>query len=218
MSKWILVVMLGSVAFACERERSTEEAGGEVGAERQGLERDLREDARGAEGDVRRDTGEAEGDVRRGAGDAGQEVEEFGRDVGEGARDVGEDVGEGARDVGEDVKEGAQDVGGDVKEGAQDVGEDVEREWNERTRTPAGPTAQGQSGARDREVVQDVRQKLMDADLSLAAENVQIMSEGGKLTLRGNVASAEERAAVERLARSAAGVTEVDNQLEVGAP
>lgn len=186
MSKWILVAMLGA-AFACERDRSTDEAGGEVGAER-GAERDTQRQgaARGAEGEA-----------REGAGEAGQELEEFGRDVGEGAEKLGQDV----------------------KEGAEDLGRDVEREWQEHTdapRTPAGPTAQGQSGAENREVVQHVRQRLMDADLSLAAENVQVMAEGGKVTLRGNVASAEERAEVERLARSAPGVTEVDNRIEIG--
>lgn len=182
MSKWILLAMLGAT-FACERDRSaeeaTEETRGEVGAERDEAARDAKDAAQGAEDEAQ---------------DAGQEVEEFG----------------------EDVSQGAEEFGRDVKQGAEEVGQDVEEEWEEHTGDAKGPTAQGQSGADNRELVQNVRQKLMDADLSLAAENVQVMAEGGKVTLRGTVTSAEERSQVERLARSASGVTEVDNQIEVG--
>lgn len=197
MSKWILMALLGA-AFACERERPRDETGGEVGAER-GAETQTEPSETGTRAE------DAEGEMREGAGDAGQKMKDFGRDV----------------------KEGAEDVGRDVKEGAEDVGRDVEREWNERTGEerqgttddPAteGPRAQEQIGAQSTEVVQGVRQKLMDADLSLAAKNVQIMAEGGKVTLRGDVPSEGERARVEQLARSVPGVTDVDNRLEIGA-
>ena len=207
MSKWILMALLGA-AFACERERPRDETGGEVGAER-GAETQTEPSETGTRAE------DAEGEMREGAGDAGQKMKDFGRDV----------------------KEGAEDVGRDVKEGAEDVGRDVEREWKERTgekrqgttedRATEGsategsateaPRAQEQLGAQSTEVVQGVRQKLMDADLSLAAKNVQIMAEGGKVTLRGDVPSEGERARVEQLARSVPGVTDVDNRLEIGA-
>jgi osmotically-inducible protein OsmY len=197
MSKWILMALLGA-AFACERERPRDETGGEVGAER-GAETQTEPSETGTRAE------DAEGEMREGAGDAGQKMKDFGRDV----------------------KEGAEDVGRDVKEGAEDVGRDAEREWKERTgekrqgttegSATEAPRAQEQLGAQSTEVVQGVRQKLMDADLSLAAKNVQIMAEGGKVTLRGDVPSEGERARVEQLARSVPGVTDVDNRLEIGA-
>lgn len=72
-------------------------------------------------------------------------------------------------------------------------------------------------GEQDRQVMQNVRQALMDADLSAQAKNVQVMAKEGRVTLMGNVASAQEMAEVERIVRGVPGVREIDNQIQVGA-
>lgn len=63
-----------------------------------------------------------------------------------------------------------------------------------------------------------IRQQVLDVkDLSINARNAKIITADGKVTLRGPVNSAEERATLERIARDAAGEGNVDNQLEVAA-
>ena len=52
-------------------------------------------------------------------------------------------------------------------------------------------------------------------DLSVNARNAKIITADGKVTLRGPVASSEERDTLERIARGVAGDGNVDNQLEV---
>ena len=56
---------------------------------------------------------------------------------------------------------------------------------------------------------------LADKTLSFTAKNVKIITVGSKVTLRGPVGSEQERAAIEARARQTAGVTEVDNQIEI---
>jgi hypothetical protein len=76
---------------------------------------------------------------------------------------------------------------------------------------------QGGSEA-DRDITAKIRQALVDDDsLSTNAHNVKIITVDGKVTLRGPVDSAAEKAAVESAAKRIAGVTGVDSQLEVDA-
>ena len=49
------------------------------------------------------------------------------------------------------------------------------------------------------------------------AHNVKIITSGGVVTLRGPVNSPQEKAAIEAKAKQVAGVTRVDNLLEVEA-
>ena len=56
---------------------------------------------------------------------------------------------------------------------------------------------------------------LADKTLSFTAKNVKIITVGSKVTLRGPVGSEQEKAAIESRARQTAGVTEVDNQIEI---
>ena len=81
----------------------------------------------------------------------------------------------------------------------------------------SAPTASDQpENAADREAVAAVRQQLMaDESLSTAAQNVTIVSEGGNVTLRGQVATEDEKSRIESAARQTPGVTQVDNQIEV---
>jgi hyperosmotically inducible periplasmic protein len=54
-----------------------------------------------------------------------------------------------------------------------------------------------------------------DDSLTMTAKNVKIITEGGTVTLRGPVQSAEEKSKIEQLAASAASGAKIDNQLEV---
>lgn len=68
----------------------------------------------------------------------------------------------------------------------------------------------------DLNLTQDIRRALMaDGSLSFTAKNVKIIAQNGKVTLRGPVNTAQERATIEAAARKVAGATRVDNQLEV---
>jgi hyperosmotically inducible protein len=76
-------------------------------------------------------------------------------------------------------------------------------------------TDQGNDEA-DRKTTAAIRRAVVgDKELSVRAKNIVIVTAGGKVTLRGQVKSSQERAAIERKARETPGVVEVDNQLEV---
>jgi hypothetical protein len=68
----------------------------------------------------------------------------------------------------------------------------------------------------DLKITQQIRQAVMaDGSLSFSAKNVKIITQNGKVTLRGPVNTVEERNAIEAAARKVAGATQVDNQIEV---
>jgi hyperosmotically inducible protein len=54
-----------------------------------------------------------------------------------------------------------------------------------------------------------------DKSLSTKAHNVKLVASGGVVTLRGPVANSDEKAKVEQIAAAVAGVSRVDNQLDV---
>jgi osmotically-inducible protein OsmY len=61
-----------------------------------------------------------------------------------------------------------------------------------------------------------LRQGLMQHEaLSFDAKNVKVITQGGRVTLRGAVKNAKERVDIERLALKTAGNGNVDSQLEV---
>ncbi len=77
------------------------------------------------------------------------------------------------------------------------------------------PMDQGPSEG-DRKITQLIRQAVVkDGSLSFTAKNVKIITIGGKVTLRGPVKTDAERSAIEAEAKNVAGVSQVDNQLEV---
>jgi hyperosmotically inducible periplasmic protein len=88
---------------------------------------------------------------------------------------------------------------------------------NERDKNSAAPTPPDQKeNESDLKITQHVRQAVMaDGSLSFTAKNVKIITQNGKVTLRGPVKSTQERDAIEAAARKVAGVTQVDNQIEV---
>ena len=87
---------------------------------------------------------------------------------------------------------------------------------NDRDRRGAlTPMDQGGSAA-ERNITASIRKAVVaDKSLSFTAKNVKIITTGSKVTLRGPVKSEEERTAIEARAKQTAGVTEVDNQLEI---
>lgn len=82
----------------------------------------------------------------------------------------------------------------------------------------AGVTAMDQAGTgqSDTDLTRRVRQSLVnDPGLSVRAKNITVISEGGNITLKGAVATNQEKARVEELAEGVQGARNVDNQTEV---
>ena len=88
---------------------------------------------------------------------------------------------------------------------------------NARDRDGATKTAGDQSeNEADRALTQKIRQAITSDDgLSTNGQNVKIITSDGKVTLRGPVKSAKEKADIVTKATQIAGVKQVDNQLEV---
>lgn len=88
---------------------------------------------------------------------------------------------------------------------------------NERDRDGGTMTPEDQSeSAADRKITADVRSAITsDTSMSLNARNVKIITLNGVVTLRGPVETQAEKDAIEAKAEAVAGVSSVDNQLEV---
>jgi hyperosmotically inducible periplasmic protein len=88
---------------------------------------------------------------------------------------------------------------------------------NERDRSGEIKTSGDQSNSSsDLKVTQAIRQALMkDGELSTTAKNIKIITANGQVTLRGPVKTAQEKAKVDQIARSAAGGAQIDDQLDV---
>lgn len=87
------------------------------------------------------------------------------------------------------------------------------RDRDAATKTPLDQNENKQ----DIDTTASIRKRVVGAKLSTAAHNVKIITQDGKVTLRGPVESAEEKAQIEELAVAVAGAGNVDNQLEVKA-
>lgn len=61
----------------------------------------------------------------------------------------------------------------------------------------------------------DIRKRVVDTEMSVNAQNVKIITQNGKVTLRGPVQAEAEKQQIEAIAVSVAGKGNVDNQLEV---
>lgn len=66
----------------------------------------------------------------------------------------------------------------------------------------------------DVKMTADIRSRVMDANLSINARNVKIITQDGRVTLRGPVENAGEKTRIEEIARSVAG-DKVFSELEV---
>lgn len=89
-------------------------------------------------------------------------------------------------------------------------------------RDASGDTVQPQDQSNskaDLEITQAVRKAVTSDDaISVNGQNVKIVTTGGVVTLRGPVKSEAEKASIANKAKSVAGVSRVDNQLEIEAP
>ena len=82
---------------------------------------------------------------------------------------------------------------------------------------PVAPTPldQGENSS-DLAITQQIRKAVMGDDaLSFTAKNVKIITQKGRVVLRGPVKTASERTKIASYADKVAGATRVDNQLEV---
>ena len=82
------------------------------------------------------------------------------------------------------------------------------------------PSADQQKmNAADRELTRKIRKAIHDdSNLSTYAHNIKIISQNGKVTLRGPVRSEEEKANIDAKAVAAAGQDNVSNELQVATP
>ena len=89
-------------------------------------------------------------------------------------------------------------------------------EVNVRDRSEVAKTPIDQNeNQKDIDVTANIRKRVVDTQMSVNAQNVKIITQDGKVTLRGPVKSEDEKAQVEKFAREVAGPANVDNQLEV---
>ncbi len=88
---------------------------------------------------------------------------------------------------------------------------------NTRDKKLGKPTAQNQSNQKkDVEITRELRRSIMEAKgLSVDAQNVKIITQKGKVTLRGPVESESEKKLIEDLVKSCGSVASYTNQLEV---
>src|SRR5437016_11327346 len=88
---------------------------------------------------------------------------------------------------------------------------------NERDRSGETKTSGDQSNSpADLKSTQAIRQALMkDGELSTTAKNIKVITANGHVTLRGPVKTAQEKAKIGQLAKSAAGGAQIGNQLDV---
>lgn len=89
---------------------------------------------------------------------------------------------------------------------------------NRRDRNNANPTAldQGNSDA-DIKTSASIRKMIVSGtnDFSMTAKNIKIITQNGKVTLRGPVISDAEKTKIEAIAKETAGDGNVENDLEV---
>lgn len=87
-----------------------------------------------------------------------------------------------------------------------------ERDADDRTVTPMDQS----NDSADIDQVAAIRKAVLDIeDLSVNGRNVKIITDGGKVVLRGPVESAAERDAIAQVAEKLAGAGNVTNELEV---
>lgn len=87
---------------------------------------------------------------------------------------------------------------------------------NERDRGTAAKTPLDQNENKtDINITANIRKQVVDTKMSVDAQNVKIITQDGKVTLRGPVKSADEKKQIEDIAYAVAGNGNVDSQLEL---
>ena len=104
----------------------------------------------------------------------------------------------------------AQDAGAPTKDA-----DNTERNVSDRSSQTLTPLDQGNNKA-DLATTAQIRKEIVAAkNMSVNAQNVKIITNAGKVTLRGPVNSAEEKRLIGAIADKLARPENVDNQLEV---
>ena len=67
----------------------------------------------------------------------------------------------------------------------------------------------------DIKITADIRKRVVETTMSVNAHNVKIITQNGKVTLRGPVNTEQEKQDLEKIATEVAGADKVDSQLEV---
>ena len=67
----------------------------------------------------------------------------------------------------------------------------------------------------DINITATIRKQVVDTEMSTDAHNVKIITQDGKVTLRGPVKSDDEKKKIEEIAHSVAGADKVESQLEI---
>ncbi len=87
---------------------------------------------------------------------------------------------------------------------------------NKRDRNSTAKTPIDQNeNKKDIDVTATIRKRIVATKMSVNAHNVKIITQDGKVTLRGPVKSSDEKKQIEDIARDVAGKDNVDSQLEV---
>jgi osmotically-inducible protein OsmY len=87
---------------------------------------------------------------------------------------------------------------------------------NVRDRSDAAKTPIDQNeNKKDIDITANIRKRVVDTKMSVNAQNVKIITQDGKVTLRGPVKSEDEKTQIGKMANEVAGAGNVDNQLEV---
>lgn len=88
---------------------------------------------------------------------------------------------------------------------------------NKRDRVKGASTAdQQKENGTDREITRKIRSALMDDKaLSTYAHNVKVITQGGKVTLKGPVRTEQEKKTVEARATEVAGAGNITNQISI---
>ena len=81
---------------------------------------------------------------------------------------------------------------------------------------PSRPQIRVKNNSSDRETMRKIRRAIVtDKELSTYAHNVKIISQSGKVTLKGTVHTEEEKKAIEAKATGVAGAENVTNEITV---
>jgi hyperosmotically inducible periplasmic protein len=87
---------------------------------------------------------------------------------------------------------------------------------NQRDQSDTAKTPLDQNeNQKDIDITANIRKQVVDTKMSVNAQNVKIVTQDGKVTLRGPVATAEEKSTIESIARNVAGESNIDSQLDV---
>jgi len=87
---------------------------------------------------------------------------------------------------------------------------------NTRDKDGASPTPSDQKNTdADVKRTADIRKRIVDAKLSSDATNVKVITQNGRVTLRGPVKSQAEKDSIKAIARDVAGESNVEDLLEV---